>query len=83
MSIVRTDNVKEDMVLSEEVKDIKGRLLLKKGQKIESNHIRILKMWGITEVTIVGEADSEEEAESCIDHERIEKLKEEYHATYH
>jgi len=74
MAIVRTDNIKEDMVLSDEVKDIKGRLLLKKGQKIESNHIRILKMWGITEVSVLGEAGVEDVVESHIDQELIEKV---------
>ncbi len=74
MAIVHTDKIHEDMILSEEVTDIKGRLLLKKGQKIESGHIRILKMWGITEVNIVGEASSEDEKISTIDPELLEKI---------
>lgn len=74
MAIVHTDDVNEGMVLSEAVQDIKGRLLLKEGQTIESSHIRILKMWGITEIKIVGEADSE--AESDIDSDLLEKIQE-------
>jgi HD-like signal output (HDOD) protein len=76
MSIVHTDNIRERMVLSAEVKDVKGRLLLKKGQKIESNHIRILKMWGITEVNVVGDASGDEDTETTIDKELIEKVTE-------
>ena len=58
MATVHTDNLEEGMVLSEEVKDIKGRLLLKKGQEIDSKHIKILKMWGVTEVPVVGEVEN-------------------------
>ncbi len=76
MAIVYTDNIKEDMVLSEEVKDIKGRLLLKEGQKIEPKHIRILMMWGITEVNIVGEAGMEEASESDHDPQITEEIAE-------
>jgi len=74
MAIVHTDDVNEGMVLSEAVQDIKGRLLLKEGQEIESSHIRILKMWGITEITIVGDADSE--TESDVDPDLLEKIQE-------
>lgn len=61
MTTVGTDSLKEGMLLSEDVRDINGRLLLKKGQKIKSNYIKILKMWGVTEVKIVGEASIEED----------------------
>jgi HD-like signal output (HDOD) protein len=64
------------MVLSDEVKDVKGRLLLKKGQIIESNHIRILKMWGVTEVNVVGDASCEEDTETEIDQALLEKVTE-------
>ena len=76
MAILQTTKLKEDMVLSEDVKDINGRLLLGKGKKIESNHIRMLKMWGITEVDIVGKVDDEEHSELHEDPELIEKFNE-------
>ncbi|MEJ2657650.1 MAG: hypothetical protein P8012_10715 [Desulfobacterales bacterium] len=53
MGMVHVDNLEVGMVLSEDVKDISSRLLLTKGQKIQSNHIRIFKIWGITEVSVV------------------------------
>ena len=53
MSIVNTDDLREDMVLSDDVRDISGRLLLQKGQKIILNHINIMKKWGVTEVRVV------------------------------
>jgi HD-like signal output (HDOD) protein len=76
MDIVSTTKLKEDMVLSDDVKDINGRLLLGKGKKIESSHIRMLKMWGITEVTIVGNLSSEENSEPHEDPQLVEKFKE-------
>jgi putative nucleotidyltransferase with HDIG domain len=54
MSYVAVDDLKQGMVLSEDVRDINTRLLLSKGQKIVPKHIRILKIWGVTEVNIVG-----------------------------
>jgi len=75
MSVVHLENLKENMTLSEEVKDVKGRLLLSKGQKVEASHIRILKMWGVTEVNIVGEVSGNDNYESSIDSELIERIK--------
>ena len=77
MTTVHTDNIQEGMLLTEEVKDVKGRLLLKKGQEIESKHIKILKMWGITEVNIAGGGDAEKDPDPVIDPQRMEELTEE------
>lgn len=52
MNFVAVKNLREGCVLSEDVRDINGRLMLSKGQQINSNHIRIFKMWGISEVSV-------------------------------
>ena len=54
MGLLKVDMLKPDMVLLDDVKDINARLLLKKGQAIAPNHIKILKMWGVTEVAVQG-----------------------------
>jgi HD-like signal output (HDOD) protein len=54
MSQVSVDELQQGMILSEDVRDINSRLLLSKGQEIISKHLRILKIWGITEVEVVG-----------------------------
>ncbi len=78
MGLVHVDNLEVDMVLSEDVRDIKSRLLLTKGQKIQSKHIRIFKIWGITEVNIVGESrDKKNNTEILIDPDKREKITEE------
>lgn len=78
MGLVHVDNLEVDMVLSEDVRDIKSRLLLTKGQKIQSKHIRIFKIWGITEVNIVGECQNKKNnAGIRIDPDKLESITEE------
>jgi HD-like signal output (HDOD) protein len=78
MGLVHVDNLEVDMVLSEDVRDIKSRLLLTKGQKIQSKHIRIFKIWGITEVGVVGEwQDKKNNTEIHIDPYKLERITEE------
>ena len=69
------------MVLDEEVRDINGRLLLKKGKNIQSAHIRIFKIWGVTEVNIRGNNGSKNtsEGEGDLDPGKIEEIKEYTH----
>ena len=58
MFAVPTDKLKPGKILAEEVRDINGRLLLARGNEIEDNHIRIFKIWGVSEVNIEGPARS-------------------------
>ena len=64
------------MILEEEVRDINGRLLLKKDKKIQLSHIRIFKIWGVTEVNIQGNNGNKNPAASVASPERVEKIKE-------
>lgn len=76
MGCLTVDNLKNGMVLSEDVLDINARLLLSKGQKITPKQIRILKIWGITEVHVVGEKGKTNIEAPQVDPEIIEKVKE-------
>jgi HD-like signal output (HDOD) protein len=77
MGIVPTNKLKPGMVLAEEVRDINGRLLLAKGKSIQFSHLRIFKIWGITEVPIFGRIGIKDVTEPDIDLEAVEKTKEE------
>jgi len=55
MGIVTVDQLKEGMVLAEDVLDVNSRLLLKEGGTVESQHIRMFKMWGVGEVHVQGD----------------------------
>lgn len=52
------------MVLAGAVRDINGRLLLSEGKTIESGHLRIFKMWGVSEVPIQGPGEGQTETEA-------------------
>lgn len=52
MNAVHIDNVKAGMVLADDVRDITSRLLLSRGIRLQPKHIRVFKIWGITEVFI-------------------------------
>ena len=75
MSIIHINKLKPGMVLDEEVRDINGRLLLKKDKQIQTAHIRVFKIWGITEVNIRGSNSSKDASVSSVDPEQIEKIK--------
>jgi len=76
MGIIHINKLKPGMVLDDEVRDINGRLLLKKNKQIQAAHIRIFKIWGITEVNIRGNNGSKEVSASSVDPAQIEKIKE-------
>jgi len=67
MGVIPTSKLESGMVLAGEVKDVNGRLLLAKGEEIQPSHIRVFKMWGVSEVNIVGEVEIEDSAETDID----------------
>ena len=76
MGSIHINKLKPGMVLDEEVKDINGRLLLKKDKKIQPAHIRIFKIWGVTEVNISGNNGNKDTSAGPADPELIEKTKE-------
>lgn len=48
------------MVLAESACDTAGRMLLGAGTTVEERHIKILRTWGVVEVSVEGEGDGEE-----------------------
>lgn len=59
MGIINIDDIESGMVLGGDVKDRTGRVLLVAGTTITEKHIKIFKMWGITDAEITG-VDKEE-----------------------
>ncbi len=62
MGTVRIEKLKAGMRIAEDVRDVKGRLLLPKGKPIGPEHRRIFKIWGITQVEIAGIPDNGDKA---------------------
>jgi putative nucleotidyltransferase with HDIG domain len=57
MGKVNTDILKPGMVLAEDLFHSDGRLLLSKGVRLNPNHLRVLKIWGIVAAEIEGVGD--------------------------
>jgi len=75
MGYIAVDHLKLGMVLNEDVRDINTRLLLSKGQKIDPKHIRILKIWGVGEVNVVGDAQTGSTTLPPVDPEKERQVK--------
>ena len=71
MGVIPTSKLESGMVLAGEVEDVNGRLLLAKGEEIQPSHIRVLKMWGVSEVDIVGDVETGDSVEAEIDPDQI------------
>jgi len=69
MGIVLTEKLKPGMVLDSDVRDVGGRLLLSKKNTILEDHIRIFKIWGVNEVDVQGNTDSEKSRPEASDKE--------------
>jgi putative nucleotidyltransferase with HDIG domain len=71
MGLVTLEELDEGQVLTADVHDVSGRLLLGKGQVLGANHMRILKIWGIGEVEVAGAADAATTTDTTLDPERL------------
>jgi len=76
MNAVQTDKLKPGQIIAEEVRDINGRLLLAKGNEIQSNHIRIFKIWGISEVNVAGDESHKDISDPELGSELVEQARE-------
>lgn len=47
---VPQDKIKIGMVLAEDINEPAGKVILSKGEKVEEKHLRIFKIWGISEI---------------------------------
>ena len=73
MSLVDIENLKAGGILNEDVRDINGRLVLSKGQTIEANHIRILKIWGVSQVSIDQDFQTADENQDAGNMEKLRR----------
>jgi len=63
MTTIKLKHIELGAILSEDAKDVDGRLLLSAGSAVQEKHLKIFKTWGVTEVSIVGDEPQEEEIE--------------------
>ncbi|RQD74396.1 HDOD domain-containing protein [Desulfonatronospira sp. MSAO_Bac3] len=71
MGRILVDDIKPGMVLDDDVRDFNGRFLLGKGLSVQEKHLRIFKIWGVSEVTVQGDgAEQDDEPEEFSREER-------------
>jgi len=77
MGIINVAELKPEMVLAEDLRNLDGRFVLAKGTKLNSKHLRILKMWGVIEANIerISRKDVEENTIAQLDPAVIQKVK--------
>ena len=76
MIAVPTYKLRPGQILAEDVRDINGRLLLARGNKIGGNHLRIFKIWGISEVFIADGSGNNSPSKPEMDPELVEQVQE-------
>lgn len=54
MPLIDVDQILPGMVLSKNVNDTSGRLLLQAHTTLNEKHIRILRTWGVYQISVVG-----------------------------
>lgn len=52
MGIINLEDIQPGMMLEKDVMDRSGRILLGAGAAISEKHLRIFRMWGVTEADI-------------------------------
>lgn len=55
MAVLHIDNLKPGMVLSRNVCDRSGRLLLPAGAELTEKHFSIFRIWGVLEAEVIDE----------------------------
>ena len=65
MGLINIADIRPGMVLAGDVKDRNSRVLLTAGNELTDKHIKIFKMWGVTEADIQGVAHEDVEAQGA------------------
>ena len=54
MGTINLENARPGMILAKEAKDLNGRVLLAAGTELTEKHLRVFRIWGVSEVEIQG-----------------------------
>ena len=78
MGKIKIDDVRLGMVLADDVKNHRGLVLLRTGDRITQKDLRIFRMWGITEVDVSDSVkQSVDEHPSQLDVSRLKQVEKE------
>lgn len=54
MGVINIKDLKDGMVLTGDIKDCRGRLLISKGSVLNEKYLKLCKMWGVVEADVEG-----------------------------
>ncbi len=79
MALLPISKLVPGMIITQDVKDINGRLLISSGAAVNERILKVFKMWGVRDVEIQDDETSdlqgEENTAVQIDPEKLEELK--------
>ncbi|GAB6058306.1 HDOD domain-containing protein [Desulfonatronum parangueonense] len=77
MNIVHIDGIRPGMVLAADVRDSNGRFLVGKGEVVDENHLRIFRIWGVTEIEVANghELNLQNQPEEDLSEELLEEAR--------
>lgn len=63
MPLIDVARARTGMILTADVRDRRGRVLIPEGKELKERYLEALPMWGITHIEVEGEADEPHSAE--------------------
>jgi HD-like signal output (HDOD) protein len=83
MTVVPTHKLRPGQILAEDVRDVNGRLLLARGNKIGKSHLRIFKIWGISEVFIADRSGNGDKNKPEMNPDMVEQVQKNVKRLFH
>lgn len=74
MGVINVDDLKPGMVLAQDLRTAQGRLLLAKGGEVTEQHLRVCRIWGITEADICAKSSCERNGEQALEPDLLKLL---------
>ena len=75
MARIIIDDLRSGMVLAEDVTNRNGNVLLKAGCHLSDKHVKAMKMWGVTDVSVADDAAMAGDGPESVDPQALEQVK--------
>ncbi len=82
MPRIKTEHLQEGMVVSSDVKNMDGMLLIPSGCKLTARQIGILQAWGVTDIEVASSGGEDTDQLTKMTPEAIEKLSAEVRSSF-
>ncbi|MCA9739419.1 MAG: hypothetical protein R3E98_04300 [Gemmatimonadota bacterium] len=82
MAVISVDRADLGMVLAAPVTDRRGRLLIPAGKELDEKFLKALRMWGVTQIEVEGEAEDPVDPFADLPPEVMEQVQAEVQARF-